>query len=118
MHYSILIYQSRADFDARTDPAKREVFLDAFVPYVRALREAGIVVASAGLESPESATTLRVGEGGRTVQDGPYADTKEQLGGFFVIDVPDLDAALQWAARCPIGEGMVVEVRGNLPHMS
>ena len=64
-----------------------------------------------GLEPPSTATTVRFRGGERTVQDGPYADTKEQLGGFFIIDVPDLDTALEWAARCPAITGGAVEVR-------
>jgi hypothetical protein len=64
-----------------------------------ALKEAGVLVARAGLQGPGTATTLRREGGKRLVQDGPYAETKEQLAGFFVIDVPDLDTALEWAAR-------------------
>jgi hypothetical protein len=114
MHYSLLFYQSPSDFAARTDPKKKEEFWASFLPYMKALKDAGIVVAGAGLQPPETATTLRLLNGQRQVQDGPYADTKEQLGGFFVIDVPDLDAALDWAARYP---GGLVEVRPNLPPM-
>jgi hypothetical protein len=113
MHYSLLIYQSDADFAARTDPAKRDAFWGAFLPYVQALRDAGIVVAGAGLEPAGAAATVRRVGGERLVQDGPYADTKEQLGGFFVLDVPDLDTALDWASRCPAG--IAIEVRPNLP---
>jgi hypothetical protein len=103
------------DLAARTDPEKREAFWAGFLPYVKALREAGVVVAGAGLKAPEAATTVRVRDGQRLVQDGPYADTKEQLGGFFIIDVPDHDTALDWAARCPAGDSTVVEVRPTLP---
>ena len=115
MNYTMLIYQSPEDFAARTDPQKREAFWGGFLPYVKALIDAGIVVASGGLEPPETATTVRRVDQQRHVQDGPYADTKEQLGGFFVINVPDLDAALDWAGRCPTGSA--IEVRPNLPPM-
>ncbi len=54
------------------------------------------------------------GHGKRHVQDGPYADSKEQLGGYYIIDVPSLDAALDWAARVPAAPGSVLEVRPNL----
>ena len=108
VQYSLLFYQTREDFAARTDPRKREAFWGAFLPYMKALREAGVVVAGAGLQPPDSATTLRRQGDKRLVQDGPYAEAKEQLGGFFVIDVPDLDTALEWAGRYP---GNVVEVR-------
>jgi hypothetical protein len=61
------------------------------------------------------ATTIRLAGGKRQVQDGPFADTKEMLGGLFMIEVPDLDAALQWAARCPAADGGSVEVRPMMP---
>lgn len=112
MHYTLLIYQTADDFAARSDPARHGAFWGAFLPYVKALQEAGVVVAGAGLEPPGAAATVRLG-GGRQVQDGPYADTKEQLGGFFVLDLPDMDAALDWAARCPVGAA--IEVRPALP---
>ena len=60
---------------------------------------------------PHAATTLRVRDGKRVVEDGPFADTKEQLGGYFVIDVPDLDAALDWAVKAPSARTASVEVR-------
>ena len=116
MQYTMLIYQSPAQFAARTDPASRDAFWGSFVPYMKALYEAGIVVAGTGLEPPETATTVNLGNGQRLVQDGPYADTKEQLGGLFIIDVADLDTALAWAARCPGGSGTLVEIRPNLAH--
>lgn len=116
MQYTLLIYQSPSDFAARTDPDRRDAFWGAFVPYLESLYAAGVVVAGAGLEPPESATLVNVTEGQRRVQDGPYADTKEQLGGLFIIDVPDLDTALEWAARCPGGQSTLVEVRPLLPH--
>jgi hypothetical protein len=112
MQYSLLFYFTPEEFAARKDPEKRKVFWGAFVPYMKALQDAGIVVAGAGLQAPETATSLRPENGGHRVQDGPFADTKEQLAGFFIIDVPDLDTALKWAARYPGGG---VEVRPNLP---
>lgn len=115
MHYSLLFYQTREVFAEREDPEKRKTFHAAFVPYMKAMHDAGIVIAGDGLQKPEMATSLRAGEGGHRVQDGPYADTKEQLAGFFIIDVPDMDAALKWAARYPSGPGFGVEVRPCLP---
>jgi hypothetical protein len=114
MHYSLLLFQSPADFANRNDPKKREAFLGSFKPYMKALADAGIYVAGAGLQPPELATTVRHRDGKRQVQDGPFADTKEQLGGIIVIDVPDLDTALDWAARFPT-DGGGVEVRPNSP---
>jgi hypothetical protein len=71
-------------------------------------------VGGSGLQLPETATTLRLQKGQRQVQDGPFADTKEQLGGYFIINVPDVDTALDWAARIPAAPGSVIEVRPNL----
>ena len=116
MQYSILIYLSPDQFAARTDPDQREAFWGAFVPYMQALYAAGIVVAGAGLEAPETATTVDLREGKRLVQDGPYAETKEQLGGVFIIDVPDLDTALDWAGRYPGSSASVLEIRPLLSH--
>jgi hypothetical protein len=116
MNYTLLFYLSPADFAARTDPKKQQTFWGSFNPYMKALKDAGIVVAGAGLRPPETGTTVKLRDGQRMVQDGPYADTKEQLGGFFIIDVPSLDIALDWAARYPAG-AVGVEVRPNLPPM-
>lgn len=115
MQYTLMFYMSQSEFSARTDPVQKAAFWGAFLPYMQAVKDAGIFKGGAGLEPPDTATTLRTQHGKRAVQDGPYADTKEQLGGFFIIDVPDLDTALDWAARYPAGPHGVVEVRPNLP---
>jgi hypothetical protein len=116
MNYTILIYESAAGFALRTDPEKQEAYWASWPPYRKALEDAGVFVNGAGLQAPETGTTVTLRDGQRLVQDGPYADSKEQLGAFFIIDVPDLDTALQWAARCPSFSfgGSVVEVRPNL----
>ena len=79
--------------------------------YGAALMEAGVFVGGAGLASPRSATTVTVRDGKRQVHDGPYAESKEFLAGFGIIDVPDLDTALEWAARHPAAAFASVEVR-------
>lgn len=117
MEYTLMFCLSPDEFEARSHPEKQKAFYGAFMPYVQAIREAGIYVSGIGLKPPATATTVRMKEGKRLVQDGPFADTKEQLGGLIVINVPDLDAALEWAARYPAGEGGLVEVRPNLPTM-
>jgi len=111
-----MFYLSKDEFDARIDPERKAAFWGTFLPYMQALKDAGIVVGGTGLEPPETATTVRIKGGRPQVQDGPYADSKEQLGGLFSIDVPDLDTALEWAARYPAGPNGVVEVRPNLPN--
>jgi hypothetical protein len=75
------------------------------------MSKAGVLKGSTGLQPTSAATTVRVANGKTQVLDGPYADSKEQLGGFHIIDVADLDAALSWAARCPTALHGVVEVR-------
>lgn len=115
MQYTLLFYFSPENFALRDDPEGYETFWGAFKSYVVALNEAGVVVAGAGLEAPSAATSLRQHDGRRLVQDGPFAETKEQLAGFFIIDVPDLDTAMEWAARYPALPGGGVEVRPNLP---
>jgi hypothetical protein len=111
MKYMLMFYLNQEEFDARTDPQKKDAFWGSFMPYVKAVKNAGIFAGGAGLEPPETATTLRIVDGKRLVQDGPFAETKEQLGGYFLIDVPDLDDAMDWAARYPAGPGGGVEIR-------
>lgn len=115
MQYTMLIYESEADFARRTDPATQTAYWAEWPRYAQALRDAGVMVAGSGLQPPQTATTLRFRGEERLVQDGPYADTKEQLGGFIIIDVPDLDTALDWAARIPRYPGRTIEVRPNVP---
>ncbi|MCP9930678.1 YciI family protein [Cyanobium sp. AMD-g] len=105
MQYAVLIYESEQDF------ADRPGLMPAYAAYSRALAEAGHMAGGEALQPTHTATTVRLRHGERQVQDGPFPDSKEQLGGFFLIDVPDLDAALTWAARCPAAERCAVEVR-------
>ena len=111
MRFTILTYESAADFDRRKSEKEFPAYRDGWLAYGAALREAGVMVAGAGLQAIDTATTLRSRDGKRNVQDGPYADTKEQLGGFYIIEVPSLDAALEWAAKCPALPNGAVEVR-------
>jgi hypothetical protein len=90
---------------------EQQRWLGAYRAYMEAMKTAGVLKDSAGLHPPSTATTVRVEEQKTLVMDGPYADTKEQLGGFHLIEVPDLDAALAWAARSPTALHGVVEVR-------
>lgn len=112
MNYTLMFFESQEDFAARTDPERQKAYLAGWTHYVHALREAGVVVFGSGLYAPETAATLKRRGGDIVVQDGPFPETKEQLGGIFVIDVPDMDAALEWAARGPVD---TVEVRQNIP---
>lgn len=114
MRYAILIYEPQADFEARKS-LPDGAYWGAWMAYSQDMN--AVTTGGAPLEVPETATTVRLREGRRLVQDGPYAETREQLGGFFLIDVPDLDAALDWAARCPAALNGVVEVRPLLATM-
>jgi len=115
MNYLLLIAETQADLDQRNDPVKAPALGEAWKAYSDALRKAGVFVRGAGLQPPQTATTIRVRNGKRQVQDGPYAETKELLGSFIIIDVPNLDAALEWAARCPVAAWGAVEVRPLWP---
>lgn len=106
MKYILLVHVPKTSLDGPKDPAD----VAAGRAYGQALQEAGIFVAGVGLGSPDNATIVSVREGKRQVQDGPYAEAKEFLGGFVIIDVPDLDTALQWAARNPAAAHGSVEV--------
>ncbi|MFE7846664.1 YciI family protein [Microbacterium sp. NPDC057407] len=117
MQYAILAQESEADFADRTDAEAADAYWAAWAGYVAALRESGVMDAGAGLQPPHTATTLRARGGSLEVQDGPFADVKEALGGIFLIDVPDLDAAMEWAARCPAAARGSVEVRPLIPPM-
>jgi hypothetical protein len=111
MQYALLCYETRDDFAAREDPSRSAAYWDGWMAYGSALKQAGVFVSGAGFLPPDSGTGVQVKNDKRTVHDGPYADSKEQLGGFYVIDVPDLDAALGWAAKCPSSAGGMTEVR-------
>ena len=115
MQCTILIHEQAHIIAMRKDPVQRAALYPPIGAYLEALKEAGVFVAGAGLEEPSTATVLSAaGSSSWQAQDGPYADTKEQLAGFFLIDVPDHAAALAWAKRCPVLPGRTVELRANL----
>ena len=116
MQFALLIYESPEAFATRKID-KIDSYTGAWRAYYKALVEAGIYVGGDPLEAPETATMVRLTEGRRRVQDGPYADTKEQLGGFTILELPSLDAALNWAARCPAASYGAVEVRPLTPEL-
>ena len=110
MQYLMLL---TIDPDASSSPEAAQ--RDDWGAYTQALIEAGIMVSGAGLQGIETATTVQLRDGERLLTDGPFADTKEHLIGFYVIDVPDLDTALEWAAKVPNVRTGSVEVRPVLP---
>ncbi|MEM8668040.1 MAG: YciI family protein [Planctomycetota bacterium] len=111
MKYNIFVYETAEDFAARTDTQKQGDYWASYSAYTKALEEAGVMAGGAALQPPATGTTVRLVGGERHVQDGPLTETKEQLGGYYTIDVPDLDAALKWAAKCPSASTGGVEVR-------
>jgi len=114
MQYVIIINEPQSDFDKRTN-AEAPAYWAAWKAYSQALAGAGVIRGGAALQGPETATVVRLEGGKRHVQDGPFADSKEQLGGFYIIDVKGLDEALHWAALCPAASSGAVEVRPVLP---
>ena len=110
MKFMLLIYEDDADRVAMMDER-----MPTCAAYAEAMKKAGIYVCGERLRGAATATCVRVVDGKNHVIDGPYAEAKEQLGGFHIIDVPDLDAALAWAARCPSAGRGAVEVRPVWP---
>ncbi len=112
MQYLFLLYSDDSQWD-KMSPEQQQQGIAAYAAYTQALQTAGVYVGSNRLRPAASATTISApGFNAKTqVLDGPFADTKEQLGGYFMVEVPDLDAALAWAGRCPGAYHGKVEVR-------
>jgi hypothetical protein len=115
MQYLLMATETEEAFAARTDPERSGPYWEAWNAYIGALAESGVMTAAAGLQGPDTATTVRVQAGERVLHDGPFADSKEHLGGYFVVEVETLDEALAWAERCPSATYASVEVRPFLP---
>jgi len=114
MQFALLVYESPEAFAARKSDGT-DAYTGAWRAYHKALVESGAYVGGDPLEVPETGTIVRIKEGKRRVQDGPFADTKEQLGGFIIMELPSVDAALDLAARCPTAASGCVEVRPLAP---
>ena len=110
MKYLLMIYASEAGENAMS-PDDTGKLMQAYGAYTEALVKAGAMQAGERLRPGSDATSVRVRQGKTEVLNGPYAETREQLGGYYLIDVADLDAALSWAARCPGSSHGTVEVR-------
>src|SRR5271165_3620234 len=110
MKYMLLIYREEAGMQSMSE-ADRTQMTAAYGAYTQALVQAGVMVDGGRLRPSNAATTVRVANGKTEVLNGPYAETREQLGGYYMIEAPDLDAALSWAARCPGASGGSMEVR-------
>ena len=108
MQYMLLIYE---DENAYREPQAIQAAVTAHTRLAADLRDKGVLVAGDGLQSSDTATTVRTGTAGQTSHDGPYSKTHEQLGGYYLIDVADEKAALSWARQVPVTAGGGVEVR-------
>lgn len=106
MKVAFLLYEDEARWDALS-PSDQEALIGRHMAYVEALEKAGVMRGGAPLAPSSTAQRLKAG----TVQDGPYADTKEQLGGFYTIEVETAEQAEHWARECPLMEGSVLEIR-------
>ena len=111
MHYMLLFNETPTEQGKRNDPAQADAYWGSWTAYMGAIAQSGTMVSGNGLQPPEVSTTLRIAHGKRHVVDGPFADTKEILGGYVILDVADLDGALEWAARAPCVAAGSVEIR-------
>jgi hypothetical protein len=110
MQYLLLIYRNEAAMQAASKEAAGQTAA-AYAAYTEEMKKAGAYVGGNRLQPTASAATVRAPNGKSSIIDGPYAETKEQLGGYYLIEAPDLDAALAWAARCPGAAHGAIEVR-------
>lgn len=111
MQYLLMLYADESGWN-KMSKAEQQQGYAAYMAYTEALKKAGAWVGSNRLQPVTTATTVRNGSNGKAqVQDGPYVETKEQLGGYYLIDVADMDAALSWASRCPGASHGTIEVR-------
>jgi hypothetical protein len=114
MQYALLIHLDDAPFVAATSE-QRDQMTAPYMAYNEALIKAGAMVSGERLKPATMATVVKVRDDKTEVLDGPFADTKEQLAGFYIIEAPDMDAAIKWAARCPGASHGTVEVRPVWP---
>ena len=110
MQYLLMLYTDEGGWSKLTKAQQVEE-VAAYRAYTDALQKAGVHKGSNRLQPTSSATTVRVTNDKSKVLDGPYIESKEQIAGYYLIDVPDLDSAMSWAARCPAASHGVVEVR-------
>ena len=110
MQYLLLIYGNESAMRGATKEASSQM-MSAYTAYTEAMKKAGVLAGSNRLRPTGDATTVRAPNGKKSVLNGPFAETKEQLGGYYLIEAPDLDAALSWAKRCPGSQHGSIEVR-------
>jgi len=118
MQYMIMFFESEQELAKGNDPLHSKEYWGAWSDYVGQLMQSGVVVNGEGLQPPDTASRVSMRGGKRLVQDGPHPDTKEHLGGYFIVNVENLDAALDIAARSPNTTTGYTEVRPVLPPMA
>ncbi|WP_425408765.1 YciI family protein [Hyphococcus sp.] len=111
MKIMLLANETPQDFALRDNKDKFDAYMGEWYAYGDALKNEGVLLDGAALEPPSSATVVSVRNGERAVEDGPFADAKEQLGGFFIIEAPDMNTASRWAAKCPAAKTGFVDAR-------
>ena len=116
MQYIVLIYGNEKGWGSLAKPQLEQMYAD-YRKYSEDLAKAGVIRGGSELKPTSTATTVRVRGGKRQVTDGPFAETKEQLGGFYLIDVTNLESALDWASKCPGARDGSIEVRPLAPSM-
>jgi hypothetical protein len=114
MQYLLLIYRKETDWATRPEAERNEIF-QAYMSFAQGIRSSGNYVAGEALQPVATATTVRVKDGKTLTTDGPFAETREQLGGFFLIEAKNLDEATGIAARVPDARGGSIEVRPIMP---
>ena len=110
MRFLLLIYDDESGSEDAT-PEQFAAMLAEYEAYDRAVQEAGVFVSGEGLQPTATATTVRVRDGEAMFTDGPFAETREQLGGYYLLDCADIEEAMRWAERIPVPESGGVEVR-------
>jgi len=110
MQYMLMIYRNEQAMLSASKEVTEKI-MAAYTAYTEAMKKAGVYIGANRLKPTSSATTVRAPDGRTSVVDGPFAETKEQLGGYYMIEAPDLDSALSWAARCPGAAHGAIEVR-------
>ncbi|MGD2079231.1 MAG: YciI family protein [Chloroflexota bacterium] len=110
MRYLLLIYTKEQD-EVEATSAEQEAVMEVYFAFSRQVREAGLMLSGEALQPTSTATTVRVRQGKTLTADGPFAETKEQLGGYYMLECPNLDEAIEWAAKIPGASRGSVEIR-------
>ena len=114
MKYLLTIYGDESGYDGTPQDVRQ--LMAAYEQFGRAATEAGVMLGGEGLQPSSTATTVQVRDGETVTSDGPFAETREQLGGYYLLDCRDLDDAIGWAARIPGAQAGTIEVRAVMDY--